>query len=193
MKRSRIAALLIGVVLVGAAIASTAFLFSSRQPGQSEPRRQDAPAESASQPAEPEAPQAPAKRNVYQSPLAGRWYEADKETLNREIQGYLAKVSGKPLANVCGLILPHAGYRWSGQTAAYGIKQLQGRTFRRVIVIGPTHRLPMENVVSVPDVTHYATPLGELPLLRLHQHLCHLVGIGVARVVAVVPSVPIVK
>ncbi|HID23498.1 MAG TPA: AmmeMemoRadiSam system protein A, partial [Planctomycetaceae bacterium] len=34
----------------------------------------------------------------------------------------------------------------------------------RVIVIGPSHRVPMENVASVPDYTHYATPLGQTPL-----------------------------
>ena len=105
-------------------------------------------------------------RNVFRSPLAGAWYEADAEQLRKQIDQYLAKASGEPLRNVCALILPHAGYRWSGQTAAYGIRPLQGRKFRRVIVLGPSHRVPMENVASVPDYTHYATPLGEVPLDR---------------------------
>ena len=164
MRPARLGALLIALVLVGTAIAGSAFLLSSRQSGQPGPRRQDVPAANPSPPEQPQAAQAPAKRNVYDSPLAGRWYEADKETLTGEIKGYLAKVSGKPLPDVCALILPHAGYRWSGQTAAYGIKQLEDRKFRRVIVIGPSHSVRMENVVSVPGVTHYATPLGELPL-----------------------------
>jgi AmmeMemoRadiSam system protein B/AmmeMemoRadiSam system protein A len=39
-----------------------------------------------------------------------------------------------------------------------------GKHFSRVVIMGPSHHLPMENVSSVPDATHYATPLGEVPL-----------------------------
>ncbi|NOX54605.1 MAG: AmmeMemoRadiSam system protein B [Planctomycetes bacterium] len=121
-------------------------------------------AQSTARAAEPSGEVPAQKRNVFQSPLAGAWYEADAETLRKQIDQYLANASGEKLKDVCALILPHAGYRWSGQTAAYGVRQLQGRTFRRVIVLGPSHRVPMENVASVPDYTHYATPLGEVPL-----------------------------
>ncbi|MBN2294310.1 MAG: AmmeMemoRadiSam system protein B, partial [Pirellulales bacterium] len=58
------------------------------------------------------------------------------------------------------------GYRYSGQTAAFAVRQLKGRSFDRVVVMGPSHRVSMENVVSVPDFTHYTTPLGEVPLDR---------------------------
>jgi len=76
----------------------------------------------------------------------------------------LDKVQEPPIENIQALILPHAGYRYSGQTAAYGIKQIIGKKFRRVVVMGPSHRSAMENMASVPDVTHYGTPLGEVPL-----------------------------
>ncbi len=107
--------------------------------------------------------EAPGK-GVYTSPLAGRWYEADPEKLRNEVQQYLDTADTKPLENVQALILPHAGYEYSGQTAAYGIKQIVGKTYSRVIVIGPTHRVAMENMASVPDASHIATPLGEVPL-----------------------------
>lgn len=103
---------------------------------------------------------------VFTSPLAGTWYPADKQELVDEIDGYLAKASGEQLKDVCAVILPHAGYRWSGPTAAYALHQLQGRSFKRVVVVGPSHRLPMENIASVPDFTDYATPLGRVPLDR---------------------------
>ncbi|MFV1965236.1 MAG: AmmeMemoRadiSam system protein B [Pirellulaceae bacterium] len=103
-------------------------------------------------------------RRVFDSPLAGTWYLADKEALSRQIEGFLAEVPERRLEHICGLVLPHAGYRWSGQTAAHGTKPLVGQTYDRVIVIGPTHRVGMKNLASVPDATHYRTPLGEIPL-----------------------------
>ena len=103
---------------------------------------------------------------VFTSRLAGDWYAADSQELTDEIDGYLSNVSDERLEEVCALILPHAGYRWSGPTAAYGVHQLQQRSFERVLVIGPTHRVPMDNVASVPDFTHYATPLGQVALDR---------------------------
>ena len=103
---------------------------------------------------------------VFSSPLAGDWYPATKEAVETEIDEYLSRVSDKPIQNVCALILPHAGYRWSGPTAAYGLHQLQNRSFDRVVVIGPSHRVAMKNVASVPGATHYATPLGQVPLDR---------------------------
>lgn len=105
-------------------------------------------------------------KRVFNSPLAGRWYEGDKQKLVEEIDKYLARVTDKPIPNICALILPHAGYRWSGPTAAYGLHHVKGTKPKRVIVIGPSHRVRMENVASVPGYTHYSTPLGEVPLDR---------------------------
>jgi AmmeMemoRadiSam system protein B/AmmeMemoRadiSam system protein A len=107
---------------------------------------------------------AAADSQVFQSPLAGRWYDADKDKLAAEIDGYLAKVDAPPVENAHALIVPHAGYQFSGQVAAYAYKQVAGKKFARVIVMGPSHQLPMENVASVPDATAYATPLGETPI-----------------------------
>ncbi len=105
-------------------------------------------------------------KQVYRSPLAGAWYEADAQSLRQELRGYLQKAEVQPVDSLCALIVPHAGYRWSGQTAAYAYKLLQGRHYKRVVVLGPSHRVPMENVASVPDYTHYETPLGQVPLDR---------------------------
>lgn len=100
---------------------------------------------------------------VLKSSLAGTWYTADANELREEIAGYLAKAQIEPKQDVIGLVLPHAGYAYSGPTAAYGVKSL-GRSYKRVVVIGPTHRLPMEDTFSVPRATHLETPLGRVPL-----------------------------
>jgi len=104
------------------------------------------------------------EKSVLSSSLAGSWYPENRQVLEEEIEGYLAKVDLTPLDNILALILPHAGYRYSGPTAAWGVKQLAGKRFSRVIVMGPTHRHAMRDLASLPGVTHYSTPLGEVPL-----------------------------
>lgn len=105
-------------------------------------------------------------KRVFKSPLAGSWYEGDKQKLVDEIDRYLARVTDQRISDICALILPHAGYRWSGPTAAFGLHHVRGTKPKRIIVIGPSHRVRMENVASVPGYTHYSTPLGEVPLDR---------------------------
>jgi hypothetical protein len=105
----------------------------------------------------------PAKTEVWKSTLAGTWYKADSNALRADLAGFFQKAVVKPKEDVIALILPHAGYQYSGQTAACGVKSL-GRSYRRVVVIGPTHRLPMEDMFSVPRATHFETPLGRVPL-----------------------------
>jgi len=142
-------------------------------------------AEAAGGPSAPRAapPQETARR-VLRSPLAGTWYEGDAEKLRSGIREMLGAVTDKPIEGVCALILPHAGYRWSGPTAAHGIRQVQGRSFDRVVVIGPSHRQHMENLAHVSSYTHFATPLGEVPLdtefldaLRRHACFGNLPGV----------------
>ncbi len=112
--------------------------------------------------AEDKAAASPAKE-VMRSTLAGTWYAADGGTLRAEIAGYFEQVQAEARDDVIGLILPHAGYKYSGRTAAHAVKSL-GRNYTRVVVIGPTHRLPMEDMLSVMRATHYQSPLGDVPL-----------------------------
>jgi AmmeMemoRadiSam system protein B/AmmeMemoRadiSam system protein A len=128
------------------------------------PRTVPAPAPREPTPAPAVAPEPEPVRKVLTSSLPGRWYEADPERLASELKGYLDEAERKDLAPVRALILPHAGYRYSGRAAACAVKQVAGRTFSRVVVLGPSHRLGLRNVASVPAATHYATPLGEVPL-----------------------------
>ena len=108
-----------------------------------------------------------AAKQVMKASLAGQWYSGQREVLARELQHALDQAKGeKELQGVIALIQPHAGYRFSGPAAAYGARQAQGKTFRRVLVIGASHRMALPNTVCVPAATHYATPLGELPLDR---------------------------
>jgi len=106
----------------------------------------------------------PVKKNVLRSQLAEMgWYPSDPNALDRQIEDLFRQAQVKPIDNVVGLILPHAGYAYSGRTAAAGLKTTS-KTYKRFIVIGATHRLGMEEILSVPRATHYQTPLGQVPL-----------------------------
>lgn len=106
------------------------------------------------------------KSDVLKSELAGLWYVDNPEQLTREIDTYLNAVDPEPREDLAALILPHAGYRYSGMTAAHGIKLLKGRRYQRVIVLGPSHRVPLLDRVSIPDVSRVETPLGSIPVDR---------------------------
>ncbi len=105
-----------------------------------------------------------AEKQVFESPLAGNWYPADPTMLSKMISEYLAQVKEQKLQNVIALIQPHAGYRYSGKIAAYGINQIANKDIRRVIIFGPSHSQPMTNCLSIPQATHIKTVLGEVEL-----------------------------
>ncbi|MFH1881562.1 MAG: AmmeMemoRadiSam system protein B [Planctomycetota bacterium] len=102
-------------------------------------------------------------KSVLRSSLAGTWYSDDAEALREQIESFFQKAQVEPINNVIALILPHAGYRYSGQTAVCGLKTTD-KKYKRIIIIGPSHRISMEEILSVPRVTHYQTPLGQIPL-----------------------------
>ena len=107
-----------------------------------------------------------AEKRVFESPLAGDWYPADPAELAKMINSNLTHAGKPELQNVIALIEPHAGYRYSGRIAAYGIKEIAGRPVRRVIVFGPSHSQLMNNCLSMPSATHIKTVLGEVELDR---------------------------
>jgi AmmeMemoRadiSam system protein B len=104
------------------------------------------------------------KENVLKSELAGTWYTGDPDLLAQEIDSYLAAVESNPIDDVLALLLPHAGYRYSGMVAAHGIRQIAGRSFSRVVVLGPSHRMALMDVVSIPNAEAVETPLGRIEI-----------------------------
>ena len=105
-------------------------------------------------------------KTCMESTLAGAWYDADPDRLKAELEGYLQQAKGADDASVFAVIVPHAGYAYSGPCAAVGIRALAARKdVRRVVVLGFSHRVPMPNRISLPaQETHYRSPLGETPL-----------------------------
>jgi len=100
--------------------------------------------------------------------LAGSWYPADPEALEHLVDRLLDQAGPTRLASAWplrALILPHAGYRYSGATAAKGVALLRGRHYRRVLLLAPSHYGAFHGL-SIAEASAYRTPLGEVPLDR---------------------------
>lgn len=96
--------------------------------------------------------------------VSGTFYPGNPEVLQIDVNGYLSKVSlQKPSGNIAGLISPHAGYMYSGQTAAYGYKALSGTSYDTVIILAPSHQSFFLGT-AVQEKGGYRTPLGIVPI-----------------------------
>ena len=93
---------------------------------------------------------------------AGSWYEADAATLSAQLTGWLSDAQA-----TCGraraIIAPHAGYSYSGPTAAWAYRHIQTEGVQRVFLLGPSHNLYTPKCLLSTCVA-YMTPLGGLAI-----------------------------
>jgi AmmeMemoRadiSam system protein B len=106
--------------------------------------------------------------------VAGSFYPGHSQTLADHIDKLLknaasdarpASKSTRCLIPPKAIVVPHAGYIYSGQTAAIAYHKLAEwhDTIKRVILFGPVHRVPVRGL-ALPDVDAFTTPLGEVKL-----------------------------
>ncbi len=106
----------------------------------------------------------PAAEQIRESVLAGTWYPAQPDLLREQLNLFLARVEPTQRdGKLVGLIVPHAGYVYSGQVAAHAYKLLQKHKFKTVVILAPSHHVRF-NGVSVYDRGGYRTPLGIVPI-----------------------------
>jgi MEMO1 family protein len=97
--------------------------------------------------------------------VSGQFYSEDPQALKEQIRRFLTAAKSVPSPEVQALIVPHAGYDYSGQVAAEAYKWVEGRKFDGVVIIAFLHRVFLEGVF-VDDVVAYETPLGRVPVDR---------------------------
>jgi len=108
--------------------------------------------------------QAAEEKNVRNPVIAGTWYPGNPDALRQTIASYLSKATPPPAeGKVIATIVPHAGYMYSGQVAAYSYRLLQGTAPKLVFLIGPSHRVGFRGF-SVSQYSGYKTPLGVAPV-----------------------------
>jgi len=95
--------------------------------------------------------------------VAGMFYPANAATLQADVDRLLAAAPTPTMAQPKALIVPHAGYIYSGPTAARAYAALAPwrSTIRRVVLLGPTHRVAVRGL-ALPASDAFATPLGEV-------------------------------
>lgn len=96
--------------------------------------------------------------------VAGLFYPADPEELGSEIDLLLSvSAPSQNPQNVTGIISPHAGYVYSGRTAAFGFNILKNKKIKSAIIISPSHHEYFRGI-SIFDGDAYETPLGIVEL-----------------------------
>ncbi|MBN1502707.1 AmmeMemoRadiSam system protein B [Candidatus Woesearchaeota archaeon] len=103
--------------------------------------------------------------------VAGTWYPGTESGLSSTIEEYFSKAKQEELEGIKALIVPHAGYVYSGQVAAQAFNQLQ-KDYTKVFIIGANHNADAPYFkFSVPEATHYKTPLGEVMVSSITKEL----------------------
>jgi hypothetical protein len=102
-----------------------------------------------------------------QPAVAGLFYPAQPERLAAEVDAYIETAKIPELPDVKALVAPHAGYIYSGGVAgaAYSTLRFRQHTVKRVILIGPAHRLAFRGLAHSGDDA-FVTPLGEVQIDR---------------------------
>ncbi|MCM8797243.1 MAG: AmmeMemoRadiSam system protein B [Candidatus Omnitrophica bacterium] len=100
-------------------------------------------------------------QEVKEPSVSGGFYPADPKELSLMIDSFLLAANPQPIqADIFAIISPHAGYGYSGSTAAFAYKLIQGRSYKTVVVIGPAHYYPFSGVSVYPQGA-FRTPLGD--------------------------------
>ncbi|MBI2311059.1 MAG: AmmeMemoRadiSam system protein B [Betaproteobacteria bacterium] len=101
--------------------------------------------------------------------VAGSFYPSDPQSLAFEVGAMLgdakARQASEPVSLPKAVIVPHAGYVYSGPIAASAYARLEaGRgVVKRVVLLGPVHRVPVKGL-ALPGAEVFVTPLGRVPL-----------------------------
>lgn len=107
-------------------------------------------------------------RDVRNPAVAGAFYTNNPKKLREQINTFLGKTElntkGLPKGQLIGLVVPHAGYTYSGGIAAFCYKLLLGKQYDTVVILGPNHRAWGFNNISIYNKGVYKTPLGEVSI-----------------------------
>jgi AmmeMemoRadiSam system protein B len=107
-------------------------------------------------------------KRIRPAAVAGAFYTGDPRALANEVAAMLKEAKlhmEKPATLPKAVIVPHAGYIYSGPIAAsaYALLEQGGNIYRRVVLLGPVHRVPVRGL-AMPGTEGFATPLGIVPL-----------------------------
>ena len=99
---------------------------------------------------------------------AGRFYDGDPQRLSHEVDSFLAlHAKDRQYENVAALIVPHAGYYFSGNVAAAAYMSLpKNKSYKRIFLLGPSHHEWLNGASVNSEADYYETPLGQVKVDR---------------------------
>jgi len=102
--------------------------------------------------------------NIRKPAVAGQFYPADAKELSKTVKEALKNVPDSDLQGTpVAFLVPHAGYIYSAQTAAFSYKEISLHRFKNVILIGGSHNFPLQRSAVFPE-GHFKTPLGTVEI-----------------------------
>jgi AmmeMemoRadiSam system protein B len=102
--------------------------------------------------------------DIRPSPIAGTWYPGNAEQLAKSIDRFLeGEAKAQPRSELVGVIVPHAGHRYSGSVAGAAFRLMRGLAPELVAVVSPMHNLAPGQVLTCGHDA-YQTPLGDIPV-----------------------------
>lgn len=105
-----------------------------------------------------------ADENIRKPIAAGSFYPLEKEKLSGLVNEFLNKVPKQTLdGKLIAVMVPHAGYIFSGQVAAYSYKQFQNQKIDTVILLGSSHNYFFKKA-AVYDNGYFSSPLGNIKI-----------------------------
>ena len=95
---------------------------------------------------------------------ANRFYTADARELSEEVDSFLAlHAKDRQYEHVAALIVPHAGYYFSGNVAAAAYQSIPDNVqYKRIFLLGPSHHEWLDGASVNTEYDYYATPLGNV-------------------------------
>ena len=100
-----------------------------------------------------------------ESSIAGSWYPASEREIRATAERWEKSIAGSASPETATpnvLLLPHAGWSYSGKIAWRAVRTVRGAVFRRVVVLAPSHRAWIENRLVAPVSGAVSTPLGDI-------------------------------
>ena len=95
---------------------------------------------------------------------AGRFYDGNPQSLSHEVDSFLTlHAKDRQYDHVAALIVPHAGYYFSGNVAATAYMSLpKDKRYKRIFLLGPSHHEWLDGASVNTEADYYATPLGQV-------------------------------
>jgi len=107
-----------------------------------------------------------ASPQVREPVAAGAFYPAEAAALRKSVERFINQARpAKEPGELVALIVPHAGYEYSGKVAGCAYRQIVGRKYDDVVIVGPSHQVPFRGA-ALSGAAAWRTPLGEVPIDR---------------------------